>query len=166
MPGVLVSFLGLRFLEKMDLLALGGCPQPLKKPSQSQKVHFYEKMNALNDIKTAAMSKSSKQNGDYLFVVVGGICESVDKNILHIKTTQMLHKIEPEKDDLGMQGNVYEFDMFELTTTLDSTLWPCFLQLSIASWDISWRWINFEPRHVPSAVTKTLALRTKKTYFW
>ena len=41
-PGVLVSFLELRFLGKMALLALGGRPQPLKKPSQSQKGHFYK----------------------------------------------------------------------------------------------------------------------------
>ena len=41
-PGVLVSFLELRFLGKMALLALGGRPQPLKKFSQSQKGHFYE----------------------------------------------------------------------------------------------------------------------------
>ena len=47
-PGVLVSFLELRFLGKMALLALRGRPQPLKKPSQSQKGHFYEKMNALS----------------------------------------------------------------------------------------------------------------------
>ena len=32
-PGVLVSFLDLRFLEKMALFALGRRPQPLKKPS-------------------------------------------------------------------------------------------------------------------------------------
>ena len=65
-PGVLVSFLELRFLVKMALLALGGRPQPLKKPSQSQKGHFYEKMNALNDTKTLAMSKSAEGNGEYL----------------------------------------------------------------------------------------------------
>ena len=39
-PGVLVSFLELRFLGKMALLALRGRPQPLKKPSQSQKGTF------------------------------------------------------------------------------------------------------------------------------
>ena len=65
-PGVLVSFLELCFLMKMALLALGGRPQPLKKPSQSQKGHFYEKMNALNDTKTSAMSKSAEGNGQYL----------------------------------------------------------------------------------------------------
>ena len=67
MPGVLVSFLELHFLGKMALLALGGRPQPLKKPSQSQKGHFYEKMNALNDTKTLAMSKSAEGNGEYLW---------------------------------------------------------------------------------------------------
>ena len=65
-PGVLVSFLELRFLGKMALLALGGCPQPLKKPSQSQKGHFYEKTNALNDTKTSELSKSAEGNGEYL----------------------------------------------------------------------------------------------------
>ena len=66
-PGVLVSFLELHFLGKMDLLALRGRPQPLKKPSQSQKGHFYEKMNALNDAKTAELSKSAECNGEYLW---------------------------------------------------------------------------------------------------
>ena len=61
-----MSFLELHFLGKMALLALGGRPQPLKKPSQSQKGHFYEKMNALNDTKTSAMSKSAEGNGEYL----------------------------------------------------------------------------------------------------
>ena len=36
-PGVLVSFLELHFLGKMALLALGGRPEPLKKPSHSSK---------------------------------------------------------------------------------------------------------------------------------
>jgi len=65
-PEVLVSFLELRFLGKMALLALGGRPQPLKKPSQSQKGHFYEKMNALSDTKTLEVSKSAECNGEYL----------------------------------------------------------------------------------------------------
>ena len=59
-------FLELHFGDKMALLALGGCPQPLKKPSQSQKGHFYEKMNALNDTKTPELSKSGEGNGEYL----------------------------------------------------------------------------------------------------
>ena len=59
-----MSFLELRFLGKMALLALRGHPQPLKKPSQSQKGHFYEKMNALNDTKTLAMSKSARETGN------------------------------------------------------------------------------------------------------
>ena len=66
-------FLELRFLGKMPLLALRGRkvtirgrPQPLKKPSQSQKGHFYEKMNALNDTKTPELSKSAEGNGEYL----------------------------------------------------------------------------------------------------
>ena len=53
-----MSFLELRFLGKMALLALGGRPQPLKKPSQSRKGHFYVKMNALNDTKTPGTVKS------------------------------------------------------------------------------------------------------------
>merc|ERR1711953_631802 len=65
-PGVLVSFLELHFLGKMALLALRGRPQPIKKPSQSQKGHFYVKMNALNDTKTAELSKSAEDNGEYL----------------------------------------------------------------------------------------------------
>ena len=50
----------------MALLALEGRPQPLKKPSQSQKGHFYEKMNALNDTKIPELSKSAEGNGEYL----------------------------------------------------------------------------------------------------
>ena len=65
-PGVLVSFLELRFLGNMALLALGGRPQPLKKPSQSQKGHFYKIMNAPNDTKTSAMSKTAEGNREYL----------------------------------------------------------------------------------------------------
>ena len=63
---VLVSFLEHRFLGKMALLALGGRPQPLKKPSQHQKGHFSSKMNALNDTKTSELSKSAEGNGEYL----------------------------------------------------------------------------------------------------
>ena len=66
-PGVLVSFLELCCLGKMALLALGGLPQPLKKPSQSQKGYFYEKMNALNDTKTSELSKYAEGNGEYLW---------------------------------------------------------------------------------------------------
>ena len=61
-----MSFLELRFLRKMTLMALGGRPQPLKKPSQSQKGHFYEKMNALNENKTPELSKYAEGNGEYL----------------------------------------------------------------------------------------------------
>ena len=64
--GVLVSFLELRSLGKMTLLALGGRPQPLKKPTRSQKGHFYMKMNALNDTKTAELSKTVKGNREYV----------------------------------------------------------------------------------------------------
>ena len=75
---VLVSFLELRFLGKMALLALGGRPQPLKKPSQSQKGHFYEKMNALNDTKTPGNVKiCGRQRG--IFLIVCGISRGVDK---------------------------------------------------------------------------------------
>ena len=92
-PGVLVSFLELRFLGKMALLALGGHPQLLKKPSQSQKGHFYEKMNALNDTKTSSMSKSAEGNGEYLLSSVAFV-EVWTKNMakLDLKTTQILHK--------------------------------------------------------------------------
>ena len=65
-PGVLVSFVELCFLRKMALLALGWRPQPLKKPSQGKKGHFYVKMNALNDTKTPELSKSAEGNGEYL----------------------------------------------------------------------------------------------------
>ena len=61
-----MSFLELRFWGKIALLALGGHPQPLTKPSQSQKGHFYEKMNALNDTKTPGNGKICEVNGDYL----------------------------------------------------------------------------------------------------
>ena len=40
--GVLVSFLELRFLRKMSLLALGGRPQPLKSPLKLRKVLLLE----------------------------------------------------------------------------------------------------------------------------
>ena len=59
-----MSFLELRFGGKMALLALRGRPQPLKKPSQSQKGHFSSKMNALNDTKTSELSKSAKETGN------------------------------------------------------------------------------------------------------
>jgi len=59
-----VSFLDLRFLGKMALLALGGRPHPLKKPSQQGT--FSEEMNALNDTKTSELSKSAEGNGEYL----------------------------------------------------------------------------------------------------
>ena len=59
-----MSFLELHFLVKMSLLALGGRPQPLKKPTQSQNGHFYEKMNALNDAKTSELSKSARETGN------------------------------------------------------------------------------------------------------
>ena len=61
-----MSFLELHLLGKMALLALGGRPQPLKKPSKNQKGHFYEKTMPLNDTKTLAMSKSAEGNGEYL----------------------------------------------------------------------------------------------------
>ena len=63
MPGVLASFLDLRFLGKMALLALGGRPQPLKKPSHSQKGRFNKKMNELNNTKTSELSKSAMETG-------------------------------------------------------------------------------------------------------
>ena len=59
-----MSFLEHRFIGEMALLALGRRPQPLKKPSQSQKEHFSEKMNALNDTKTSELSKSEKGTGN------------------------------------------------------------------------------------------------------
>ena len=54
------------FLRKNAILALRGRPQCLKKTSQSQKGHFYVKMNALNDTKTSELSKSAEDNGEYL----------------------------------------------------------------------------------------------------
>ena len=75
-PGVLVSFLELHILRKVSLWALGGHPQPLKKPSQSQKEPFLHiKINVLNDTKTSELSKSERG----IFVIVCGICQSVDK---------------------------------------------------------------------------------------
>ena len=95
-PGVLVSFLELRFLGKMALLALGGRPQPLKKPSQSQKGHYYVKMNALNDTKTSELSKSAECNGEYLWSSVAFVEAWTKSNFPNaktaLKTTQMLHK--------------------------------------------------------------------------
>ena len=95
-PGVLVSFLELRFLGKMALLALRGRPQPLKKPSQSQKGHFYEKMNALNDTKTSELSKSAEGNGEYLWssvaFVEAWIKSKSPNGKTGLKTTQILHK--------------------------------------------------------------------------
>ena len=62
-----MSFLELRFLGKMALLALGGRPHLLyKSPLIVKKGHFYVKMNALNDTKTSELSKSAEGNGEYL----------------------------------------------------------------------------------------------------
>ena len=72
-PGVLKSFLELHFGGEMALLALRGRPQPLKKPSQSQKGHFPSKMNALNDTKTPVLSKSAKETGN--------ICDQGQQNL-------------------------------------------------------------------------------------
>ena len=49
----------------MALLALGGRPQPLKKPSQCQKGHFYDKIIVINDNKTPELAKSA---------ITGNIC--------------------------------------------------------------------------------------------
>ena len=80
----------------MALLALGGRPQPLKKPSQSQKGHFYVKMNALNDTKTSAMSKSAEGNGEYLWSSVAFVEAWIERKFPNVNTalknTQMLHK--------------------------------------------------------------------------
>ena len=51
----------------MALLALGGRPQPLKKPSQGQKGHFSDKINVLNDTKTLELAESGKK--------IGNICD-------------------------------------------------------------------------------------------
>ena len=71
-------------------------PQPLKKPSQSQKGHFYKKMNALNDTKTPELSKSAEGNGEYLWSSVAFVeawIKSKSRNAkTGLKTTQMLHK--------------------------------------------------------------------------
>ena len=52
---VLVSFLELRFLGKMALLALGGRPQPLKKPSR-QKSRFFVAVYVATGRSTTATS--------------------------------------------------------------------------------------------------------------
>ena len=91
-----LSFLTVKWPRKMALLALRGHPQPLKKPSQSQKGHFYEKMNALNDTKTAELSKSAEGNGEYLWSSVAFVEAWIKSNFPNgttsLKTTQMLHK--------------------------------------------------------------------------
>ena len=91
-----MSFLELCFLGKMTLLALEGRPQPLKKPSHSQKGHFYVKMNARNDTKTSAMSKSAEGNGEYLRSSVAFVKAWTKSKFPNgktgSKTTQMLHK--------------------------------------------------------------------------
>ena len=80
----------------MALLALGGRPQPLKKPSQSQKGHFYERMNALNDTKTSELSKSAEGNGEYLWSSVAFVKAWIKNKSPNgktgLKTTQILHK--------------------------------------------------------------------------
>ena len=65
MPGVLVSFLELRFLGKMALLAQPQGALSLSKSPLKVK-HFYEKMNVLNDTESLAMSKSAEGNEEYL----------------------------------------------------------------------------------------------------
>ena len=61
-------------------------PQHLKKPFQSQKGHFYEKMNALNDTKTSELSKSAEGNGEYLWSSVAfvGACEKANFQMAHL----------------------------------------------------------------------------------
>ena len=49
MPKVLDSFFKLRLGEKIAFLALGGGPQPLKKPFRIQMDLFSDKMNAMTD---------------------------------------------------------------------------------------------------------------------
>ena len=81
----------------MALLALGGRPQPLGKPSQSQKGHFNEKLNALIDTQTPELSKSAKETEnicDHLWHLSrrGWIKCNYPNNTTGLKTTQMLHK--------------------------------------------------------------------------
>ena len=67
-PGVLVSFLELRFLGKTTLLALGDWRplSPSQKALSKSKGHFYKKMCAINDTKTPELSKSGEGNREYL----------------------------------------------------------------------------------------------------
>ena len=65
-------------------------------PSQSQKGHFHEKKNTLNDTKTSELSKSAECNGEYLWssvaFVEAWIKSKYSNGKTGLKTTQMLHK--------------------------------------------------------------------------
>ena len=57
-------FLELCFLGKISRSALRGRPQPLKKPSQSQKGKISKKMNVTDDTKTPKLANSAKKTGN------------------------------------------------------------------------------------------------------
>ena len=60
-----MSFLELRFLgEKWPFWLWEGALSLSKSHLKSQKRHFYEKMNALNDAKIPELSKSVKETGN------------------------------------------------------------------------------------------------------
>ena len=80
----------------MSLLTLRGLFERLRAPSQSQKGHFSENMNALNDTKTSELSKSAEGNGEYLWSSVAFVkawIKSKSPNAkTGLKTTKILHK--------------------------------------------------------------------------
>ena len=141
-PGVLVSFLE---LGKKTVLPLGGRRQPLKKPSQSQKGHFYVKMNALNDTKTSELSKSAEGNGEYLWssvaFVEAWIKSKSPNGKTGLKTTQILHKnkawFRPHRDDASQ---LYYSVFKNFSVFFSHTCWRTASKKQI--WD-AWNSCNF-----------------------
>ena len=60
------NFSYVKICEGIFVIVCGIC-QGVDKKGNFQKAHIYEKMNALNDTKTLAMSKSAEGNGEYLW---------------------------------------------------------------------------------------------------
>ena len=91
----------------MSLLTLRGLFERLRAPSQSQKGHFYEKMNALNDTKTPELSKSAKETGNICDCLWR--CQSVDKSQVskwHNLTSKKLSKNKSwANDKKGIEGH-------------------------------------------------------------
>ena len=91
-----MSFFKLPLGGKMALQALGGRPQPLKKPNQSQKGHFPQKNDGKNDTKTPELAKCAKETGNIfnrlLAVVDGWIKSKFPNATTGAKSTQMLLK--------------------------------------------------------------------------